>query len=231
MHDPGSTSDQGKNLSRLETEDKAVRIFEENCLGLSHRAGDLKMSGVYKTISRLNHSCAPNVVWSWIKRDKSKVAKQVRVIRKIREGEELLVRYWGAHEFASKDERQDGLSPWDFSCTCEVCSLTGDELVENEKARKKIRDLHAAIDVKFHSGFPKLAYEAAKEKLKTMRSIENEVVVELPAALMECCEMAAFGELPSRSTARLMKKAKDMSELFGANHMHLYMKYSNSKII
>ena len=80
LHDPSCTSAQGmRSASRLENEDKAVRVFEENCLGLCHREGDLKMSGLYATISRINHSCAPNVVWSWIRRDKSKVAKQVRV--------------------------------------------------------------------------------------------------------------------------------------------------------
>ena len=188
------------------------------------------MSGVYRTISRLNHSCAPNVVWSWIKRDKSKVAKQVRVIRKIREGEELLVRYWGAHEFASKDERQDGLSPWDFSCTCEVCSLTGDELIDNEEARMKIRTWCEAINVQFHSGLPKLAYKLAKSRVKVMMSIEKEMVVELPAALMECCELAACCKLPSSSTTELRKKAKNMSELFGDYHLYNYNKYPTSHV-
>ena len=159
-----------------------------------------------------------------------RIAPQVRVVREIGEGEELLVRYWGAHEFASREERRSGLSPWNFSCACEVCALTGVELMANERTRKKIRELHAAIDATFHSGLPNQAYEAAKEKVKEMMSIENEVVVELPAALMECCEMAAFCEMPSSSTASLMKTAKDMSELFGANHLNLYWKYSKSNI-
>ena len=230
LHDPGPTSVQEKNLSRPESEDKAVRIFEENCLGLHYKEEDLKMSGLYKTISRINHSCAPNVVWSWIRRDKSKVVKQVRVIREIKEEEELLVRYWGAHEFASREERQNRLSPWNFNCSCEVCALTDDDLLENEKARARIRDLHTAINDKFDAGLPKQAYEAAKEKLETMRLIEKEVIVELPAALMECCEMAAFCKLPNfqANTTGLMKKAKDMSQRLGDAHMDLYEKYSKS---
>merc|ERR1711884_111721 len=102
--------------------------------------------------------------------------------------------------------------------------------MENERTRKRIRELHAAVDDRFNSDLPNQAYEAAKEKLKMMMSIESEVVVELPAALMECCEMAAYCELPSSSTAALMRTVKDMSELFGANHLNLYRKYSKSKI-
>ena len=207
-----------------ETEKKAVRIFSENCIGLCHREGTIDRSAMYKTISRINHSCAPNVVWSWILGDKSKVEKQMRVVREIKEGEEILVRYWGAFTFPSRDERQARLRDWNFICNCEVCSLTGDELIENEKVRKKIRDLHAAIDVKLQLGLPKQAYEAAKEKLKMMRSIEKEMVVQLLDALLKCCEMAALCNLPSSHTSGMMKQAKDMSGLFGDSDIDYYMK-------
>ena len=123
-----------------------MRIFAANSLGLFHREGDLKKSGLYMTISRINHSCAPNVYCSWIKGDKSKVMKQVRVIREIKEGEEILLMYHCPSILLSKDERQTILKNWNFTCNCEVCSLTGDELIENEKARKKIRDLHRILN-------------------------------------------------------------------------------------
>ena len=226
MYDPGPTSQRGRILASShpafadETEEKACRIFAGNSLGLCHREGTIDRSAMYKTISRINHSCAPNVVWSWILGDKSKVAKQVRVVREIKEGEEILVRYWGAFSFPSRDERQARLRDWNFICNCEVCSLTGDELIENEKVRKKIQDLHTGMDIKSQLGFPKQAYEAAKEKLKIMRSIENEMGVDLPTALVECCLLASVCGLPSSSTAELMKKAKDMSKLFGDSHVH-----------
>ena len=102
---------------------------------------------------------------------------------------------------------------------------TGDELIENEKVRKNIRDLYAA-----NSGTPNQAYEAAKEKLKIMMSIEKEVIVELPTALMEYHELAAYRKLPSSNTSGLEKKAKDLSELFGDNHLYLYNQYLTSKI-
>ena len=94
--------------------------------------------------------------------------------------------------------------------------MTGDELIENEKARKKIRDLD---QVKVSDQ----TYEAAKEKLKIMRSIEKEIIVHLPVALMDCCETAAYHNLPSSRTAELMKEAKDMSELFGGPYINEYV--------
>ena len=233
LHDPGPTSLQGKNLPNAclpftfadETEEKVVRIFAANSMGLSHREGFLNKSALYKIISRINHSCAPNVVWSWFQGDKSKVAKQVRVIREIKEGEEILLRYRGDLSFWSKDERQKQLKDADnFICICEVCSLSGEELIENEKARKKIRDLDQAVEVSARLGFADQAYKSVKEKLKIMRSIEKEAIVQLPAALMECCQMAAYHNLPSSRTAELMKKAEDMSKLFGDDFFYGFIK-------
>ena len=154
----------------------------------------------------------------------------MRVVREIKEGEEILVRYVGCNEFWSRDERQKRLRNWNFICNCEVCSLTGDELIDNEEARMKIRTWCEAINVQFHSGLPKLAYKLAKSRVKVMMSIEKEMVVELPAALMECCELAACCKLPSSSTTELRKKAKNLSELFGDYHLYNYNKYPTSHV-
>ena len=243
LHDPGPTSLQGKNLPNAclpdETEEKAVRIFVANCINLcGHQEMNITKSGLYMTISRVNHSCAPNVVWSWIEEDESRSVKEVRVCRKINEGEEILASYIPSHEiFPSKDDRHTMLRNWNFTCNCEVCSLTGDELIENEKAREKISYLHKAVVVEANFGSMDQAYEAAKEKLKIMSSIEKEMILQLPTALMECCEMAAHCNLtsssdedededavPSSSTAELMGKAKDMSKLFGDCFVYNYQK-------
>ena len=221
LHDPGPASFQGRSLPFTfaeRTEEKVVRIFMTNSISLcGHTEMNVNKSGLYGTISRINHSCAPNVVWSWLKRDESRSVKQVRVCRKIREGEEILASYCGnADKFPSKNERQMKLkTTWNFSCNCEVCSLTGDKLMENEKARKRISDLHEAIASKALIGLVEPALKDAKEKLKIMKSIKDEMILDLPAALMECCELAAHCKLSRSNAAELMKKAKEMSELHG----------------
>ena len=198
-----------------ETEKKAVRIFEANCFGLDCDDGGC---GLYKTISRINHSCAPNVVCL----DKSKVVKQVRVVRKIKEGEEILVKYFPGFLPESKNDRQKMLRPWNFICICEVCSLTGDKLIENEKARKRLRELHEVL----YANEPvdnEQALKAVKEKWKIMKTMRKEMIVQLPFAMLQCCYIAALCKLPSSSSAELMKKAKEMSELFGDFHVESYM--------
>ena len=55
-----------------------------------------------------------------------------------------------------------------------------------------------------------------------MKSMKKEMVVNIPAALLECCELAAHCKLPSSSYAELMKKAKEMSELNGDVSVYFY---------
>ena len=231
LHDPGPTSFQGRNMPVTVadgTEEKVVRIFCANSITLcGHPEMNVNKSGLYKTISRMNHSCAPNVVWSWLQKDKSRSVKQVRVCSKIREGEEILASYLygNSDKFPSKGERRMRLKrTWNFICNCEVCSLTGDKLIENEKARKSIGDLHDAVPTKVGSGLVEPALKDAKEKLKIMKSMKREMIIELPSALMECCELAAHCKIPSSSAAELMKKAKDMSELHGDCFVYNYNK-------
>ena len=237
LHDPGPNSDVGMSLALQylllqhstfkmvdETEKKAVRIFEANAMQVRNIRGGENRAGLYNTMSRVNHSCTPNVVWTWIQEDIN--VTQMRVCRKIKEGEEILADYClHIYSFPSKDERQKMLKNWNFTCNCEVCSLTGDKLIENEKARKEIRDLYQAVRANARSGSLGKALEAANKKLKIMKTIKKEMIVKLPVALLACCWAAAHCKLPSSRTAELMKKAKDMSELFGYSFVYTYMRY------
>ena len=54
------------------------------------------MAGVYPTIPRMNHSCAPSVVWSYARADL--MAKEVRALRDIQPGEELCPNYIDSFE-------------------------------------------------------------------------------------------------------------------------------------
>ena len=48
------------NIQQLtDKEKKVLKIFQANSISL----GDGDMGGLYETISLLNHSCAPNVLW------------------------------------------------------------------------------------------------------------------------------------------------------------------------
>ena len=48
--------------------------------------------------------------------------------------------------------------------------------------------------------------------------------IQIPAALLECCELAAHLHLPPDTTAPMKKKAEEMSAQFGDVHLYNYNK-------
>ena len=210
-----------------EMEVKIIRIFCGNSIDLcAHEEMNINKSGLYPTISLVNHSCVPNVVWSWMLTDCSRRAKQVKVIRVIKEGEEILASYCGVGEiFPTKAERRIFLRFWQFTCQCKICSLTGDELKANDEARKKITNFHEDVTSFARAGLLTQSLEATKRKIKIMKSIKEEMILYIPSALMECCEMAAHcNKYKELNAEKLMKKAKEMSEQSGDCFVYNYQK-------
>jgi len=233
LHDPGSLGfvlDFAlMEISNFATEEvgKAVRIFCGNAISLcNHKEMGINKSGLYPTISRINHSCVPNVVWSWIQSDTKRAIKQVRVIREICEGDEILASYCEATDsFPTKVERQRLLERWRFICKCDICSLTGEELEENDNTRKKITKFDDDVVAMAGLGLIDQSLDAAKQKLKIMKSIKKEMIVKIPSALMECCEMSAHCKrYKQMNSAALMEKAKEMSSMFGDCFLYNYQK-------
>ena len=94
-----------------------------------------KVWGIYKTngfgkgvslkFSRFNHSCRPNAEWFW---NEDTNTQDVRAVRRIKEGEEITVRYtilW------SREERLTELkNNFNFDCHCDACDLTKEQIQE-----------------------------------------------------------------------------------------------------
>ena len=59
---------------------------------------------------RINHSCSPNVVWSWVAASGGYEVKEVRAVRRIEAGEELCANYI--------DSFQVRASAWTLSQYC-----------------------------------------------------------------------------------------------------------------
>ena len=148
-------------------------------------------SGLYANLSRLNHSCAPNVSWSWVENDRTRMTKQVRVVRKIEEGEEICASYLISDDFPKKEERRQKLLHWFPTCLCRVCGLTGRELKENEAVREELRKLHQQVQQFGQMRRLDRAMKAALQKVQLMEKIQHEVVKQVPTALMEYCILAA----------------------------------------
>ena len=61
-----------------------VSIFVTNRIDLCTQPElGVNKSGLYATLSRINHSCSPNVTWSWTLRDPTKETKQATVRHRV----------------------------------------------------------------------------------------------------------------------------------------------------
>jgi len=228
LYDPGEQQNpKYLLLTDEEMERKVFRIFEANCIDLcSHQEMNINKSGLYQTISKINHSCCPNVVWTWIKKDSAKSIKQVRVIKSIQVGEEIVASYLGKNEwFPTREQRISDLQKkWFFTCTCQVCNLTGEELKTNENTRLEIQRLHDAIPVQASTGRLADALDSANKKLKLMKTLKKELVVEIPGSLMEIVELATHLKKSADNLMELKNKAEELSKDFGDVHLFNFNK-------
>ena len=81
---------------------------------------------VYRTLSRFNHSCAPNCTWSFAHESESKPGEgaasvTVRAIKPVREGDELTISY--VDPTVGRAERREQLwAKYRFECACHLCA-------------------------------------------------------------------------------------------------------------
>ncbi|BGP10671.1 hypothetical protein JCM10049v2_006563 [Rhodotorula toruloides] len=110
-------------------------IFDTNAFALDTHGGKY---GLFRLTSRINHSCAPNVKTSFVA---SRGRMEVRVVRRVEEGEEVRSSYLPPGELVrpGKDERRERLEKgWGFECACEACQREGGE---EEALRAELRTI------------------------------------------------------------------------------------------
>ena len=86
--------------------------FQANCFELENEDED--EAAVFEIMSMINHSCKSNVMWFTDEADKTR--KEVRVCRKIQEGEEIVVSYITLSELPLRQQRMEKLGKWGFEC-------------------------------------------------------------------------------------------------------------------
>ena len=104
-----------------ETENEA--IVHTNCFRTGENRG-----GVFATGSRLNHSCCPNIEYTWDQRTQ----RMLFVTRwKITKGEEILNNYGSTY-------KQDMKQFWGFDCNCGYCNEGSKPVTRRETMNNKI---------------------------------------------------------------------------------------------
>jgi len=115
---------------------KALAIFKTNGLALD---GD--SSGLFDEGSRFNHSCLPNCSSHW---DEGVDVRWFIANRDIRKGEEICITY--GRTIKSRLERQEWLKrSFGFLCGCEACSYTEGKVIESDRRRLKINQVHTSL--------------------------------------------------------------------------------------
>ncbi|KAL0952324.1 hypothetical protein HGRIS_006606 [Hohenbuehelia grisea] len=79
--------------------------------------GEGPYSGVFKDISRINHSCSPNTIRHW---DPASLSLRLRAVRDIAKDEEITVHYVTIITMAQ--ERAKELAPYQIKCSCPACA-------------------------------------------------------------------------------------------------------------
>jgi SET domain len=96
--------------------------------------------GVYETISRINHSCAPNVVQAW---NPLAEKETVYAVRSMSAGTEICTAY---HVGGPSSERQKILKMYfGFDCTCALCSLPQEKLKMSDERMVEAEELDETI--------------------------------------------------------------------------------------
>ncbi|KAF9012819.1 SET domain-containing protein [Hymenopellis radicata] len=79
---------------------------------------DKPFYGVFKTLSRVNHSCSPNAHYQWCT---ASFSMQLRATRRIAPGEPILLSYLSDLLDSSTKRRETLLRDYGFECDCPSC--------------------------------------------------------------------------------------------------------------
>jgi len=224
------TKNQQKKVMDLHWEGEGsplVAVFRTNCIQADCGAS----AALFPSIARINHSCAPNVVWG--QRTGHPLVKEVRASRRILEGEEICSNYLDDPEttYCSRSSRQESLQKWGFRCSCSTCSLTGAALHEDDTLRSKCGEEHRRVMEMVRMEDLPGALSAAQAKLNLLIRLGDGLVADLPAAHMEVFEFLAISKALGRQAEDPephRREAERLARLLGDKYLEGFTKKYNN---
>ena len=126
-------------------------------------------NGVFLKMSRFNHSCVANAEYFWNEKEN---VREIRSISNIAEGEEITIRYIGT-EVLDTNERRKKLAYYLFNCKCPACNISDEEMIEETKQVKKMRELDNKLDTTYEFGNIEEGLECLKEMFKIARHLKT----------------------------------------------------------
>ena len=186
LYDPGVNPRVPSNETLGDAEaEKAWRILYSN--GINVGRDDQQLHAVYATLSRINHSCMANTFQRCSGQSKT---VSFFASKEIAKNEEISLNYLGSSSiFLTREERQAELvKGWFFTCTCQICSLQGEQLTLNENIRKTLAKFKDQLLYVTDSSLKdytagreeaKEAEEEEKRKIATMGMVAKQVAMTL----------------------------------------------------
>jgi len=236
LHDPGeqSSADNFYNTGEDSEYRRALRIFTANSIKVCEvpELCPVQEGALYETISLLNHSCNPNVTWSWDNKDLRR--KEVRVLKTIKKGEELVVNYYDfeSFNFGTRDYRRNVLEQrFNFKCSCLECQLEGVLLDENEARRRFISNALKEVKDLLRSHDQSSVGAAMKQGYLVLGAIrELGLVLEMPRALLNYYQVARAAEFLGVSSGSYTPSKIAEDAAYYCNNMGDSFKYFHNSV-
>ena len=198
---------------RKKQDDKdIVAIFDKHCITVGMSNYGSGGHAIYKEYLDVTHSCCANCVVNI----GNSASLQLVATRKILKGEEITVNRLGPYinrdgVYFHREQRRLALQKsWNLTCSCEVCSLTGQGLANNEEIKRTIvayiRKQHQQEqdDMREEQNLKNI-FSLEVAILDLMRKIEREMLREMPDCLVRCFK---FGKLLQLQGTQLRKDPK-----------------------
>ena len=99
-----------------------------------------------------------------------------------------------------------------------MCSLSGEDLKEDENIRLKIRKLSKEIE---SESDPREALKKAELKLELMEKVEDRVILRFPHHLLTCYNLAKVVDCPKKM-AEFKNKVLSLTRILGYNYHRYY---------
>jgi len=180
-------------------------------------------TAVFPIICLINHSCSPNVL---IVDHQDEESLEVRVCRRIIEGQEILISYYIFAGFPLRQERMEMIAEDRFfQCMCELCALSGENLSEDENIRGEIRRLDKEMEEDDLS--EALEMEKAEQKLELMDKIEDSVILRFPEHLVSCYKLAESDNQVSKMV-KYKERGLSLAIALGTNYHNFYIEQFSS---
>lgn len=149
--------------------------------------------GLFRYASRFNHSCLPNISWSWRRGPQELVWLAAR---EIEPGEELEFSYATPVLSMPREARLRLLSDWRFQCRCEACSQWCGALAASDQRRRLMYLKRCAIGL---CPMPFVGDNDVDQQVLDLRRISEEIARDPIKGVVEVLQLAMLQEMELRA--------------------------------